>query len=410
MIPILSSKCFARLLISLMGLVFLTGFEYKESETFEEVLERAPEPPPGVSPPPLPQQPMIYETAEGMDIEVRVIARGLNHPWGLASLPDGNLLVTERNSGQLRVIRNGVLDPEPVKGLPEIKVEGFSGLNDVLLHPDFANNHLVYLTYLKPLDDENAAMAVLRGAWDGQAIQNAEDVFVSEAGVGGASRLLFDRDGMLYVSFYGSLMDSQNPNKVTGKILRLTDSGKVPQDNPFVNSSDMRPEIYTLGHRTPQGLALHPGTGEIWNVEMGPNGGDEINILKPGANYGWPMVSLGRDYAGEWQGVLQKEGFEDPVIYWMPAISVSGLVFYTGDKLPGWKGDLFVGGLRMGQIPGTGQINRIRFNKLGQEVQRESLLTDLRYRMRGVYQGVDGYLYVLTDEDEGAVLRIGPAE
>ena len=410
MIPVPCIKNFTRLLIGLFSLILLTGFQYKESESFEEVLERAPEPPPGVSPPPLPQQPMIYETAEGMDIEVRVIARGLNHPWGLASLPDGNLLVTERNSGQLRVIRNGVLDPEPVKGLPEIKVEGFSGLNDVLLHPDFANNHLVYLTYLKPLDDENAAMAVLRGAWDGQAIQNAEDVFVSEAGVGGASRLLFDRDGMLYVSFYGSLMDSQNPNKVTGKILRLTDSGKVPQDNPFVNSSDMRPEIYTLGHRTPQGLALHPGTGEIWNVEMGPNGGDEINILKPGANYGWPMVSLGRDYAGEWQGVLQKEGFEDPVIYWMPAISVSGLVFYTGDKLPGWKGDLFVGGLRMGQIPGTGQINRIRFNKLGQEVQRESLLTDLRYRMRGVYQGVDGYLYVLTDEDEGAVLRIGPAE
>jgi glucose/arabinose dehydrogenase len=409
MIPDFHINILTRLLISATGLIFLTGLQAQESETFEEVLARAPTPPPGLTPPPLPQEPLRYETAEGMDIEVRVIARGLNHPWGLASLPDGSLLVTERNSAQLRVIRDGVLDPEPVKGLPEVKVEEFAGLNDVVLHPDFADTHLVYLTYYKPLDEENATVAVLRGTWDGHAILNAEDIFVAEPALGGASRLLFDRHGMLYVSFYGSLMDSQNMGKYTGKVIRLTDSGAVPKDNPFIDTPGARPEIYTLGHRTPQGLTLHPETGEIWSIEMGPNGGDEINVLKRGANYGWPKVSLGRDYAGAWQGVLQKEGFEDPVVYWMPAISVSGMAFYTGDKLPKWQGDLFVGGLRAGQIPGTGQVHRIKFNELGQEIRRETLLADLRYRMRGVYQGVDGYLYVLTDEDDGAVLRIGPA-
>lgn len=379
-------------------------------ESLEVILERVPSAPPGLPVPTLPQERLRYDTGEGMQIEVTVMGRGLNHPWGFAALPDGTLLVSERNLGQLRVIRNGVLDPAPVAGIPAVSASGFTGLLDVVLHPDFANNQLVYLTYNKPLGGDSAAISVMRGHWDGAALQDVEDIFTADAGVSGASRLLFDNAGHMYMSIYGGSEDAQDLAQLRGKVLRLTDTGAVPADNPFVNRQGARPEIYTLGHRTIQGLVQHPVTGAIWSMEMGPNGGDEINILKPGANYGWPYVSLGRDYAGEWQSVFQKEGFEDPQVYWMPSISVSGMVFYTGDKLPLWQGDLLVGGLRMGEIPGTGHIERIRFNALGQEIRRENLLGDLRQRIRGAHQGSDGYLYVLTDEEEGAVLRIGQAQ
>ena len=368
-----------------------------------------PQAPPGYTLTPFPDAPMVYETGEGMDIRVEVIAPGLAHPFGFTQLPDGTMLVTERDDGRLRVIRNDVLDPEPVSGLPEIAQAFISGLNDVLPHPDFAGNRLLYLSYLKPLGPGRTGIGVYRGEWNGSAIVNGEDIFVAE-GLGGSSRLQFDRDNMLYVSFYGGGEDAQDLGVLTGKIIRLTDAGEVPQDNPFVNRDDARPEIWTWGHRTPQGFALHPETGALWSMEMGPNGGDEVNILERGANYGWPIVSLGRAYAGSWAGRLQQEGLVDPVVYWMPSISVSGMVFYTGDKLPAWRGDLFVGGLRMGEIPGTGQIQRIRMNTQGEEIRREVLLADLRWRMRGVYQGVDGYLYTLVDEDNGAVLRIGAAD
>ena len=228
---------------------------------------------------------------------------------------------------------------------------------------------------------------------------------------GGSSRLMFDHQGLLYVSIYGSSMEAQKLSDLRGKVLRLTEDGKVPQDNPFLKTPGARPEVFTYGHRTIQAMVQHPQTGQIWSLEMGPNGGDEVNILKPGANYGWPLVSLGRDYAGPWQSkYFQKQGFEDPVIYWMPAISVSGMTFYTGDKFKKWRGDLFVGGLRMGEIPATGHLERIRFNGNGEEIRRELLLTDLRLRIRGAYQGVDGNLYALADEDNGAVLKIEPAK
>src|SRR5690606_19000284 len=198
-----------------------------------------------------------------------------------------------------------------------------------------------------------------------------------------------------------------------GKVLRFRDDGSMPDDNPFVGREGYLPEIYTLGHRNSLGLTVHPRSGEIWQSENGPNGGDEINVIEAGRNYGWPIVSLGRTYPGPWQwnhNVPTHPDFEPPVIYWMPAIAVSGLTFYTGDALSKWTGDLFVGGLRYGEIPGTGRLDRILFNESMEELRRESLLVELHQRIRDVAQGPDGLLYVLTDEDEGAVLRIEPAK
>src|SRR5690606_27805342 len=205
----------------------------------------------------------------------------------------------------------------------------------------------------------------------------------------------------------------QDPQNYGGKVLRLNDDGSVPNDNPFVNREGYKPEIYSLGHRNALGLTVHPGTGDVWQSENGPNGGDELNIIRAGANYGWPLVSLGRTYPGPWQSdrnIPTHEGFEAPAVYWTPAIAVSGLTFYTGDALSKWAGDLFVGGMRTGEIPGTGRLDRILFNESMEELRRESLLVELHQRIRDVAQGPDGLLYVLTDEDEGAVLRIEPAK
>lgn len=399
------------LVLCLGGLCCSSGLLAQDAPQVEAILAEAPSAPPGFAAIPYPESPLRYATGEGFAIEVEVLARGLSLPWGMAFLPDGTLLVTERNKGQLRVIRDGVLDPAPVAGLPEIRTSFFGGLLDVVLHPDFTRNQLVYLTYNKPIGAEESATAILRARWDGQALREAEDIFVTDTGVSGSSRLLFGRDGMLYMSNYGGSDDAQDLAQQRGKVLRLTDSGGVPQDNPFINTPGARPEIYTLGHRTIQGMTLHPETGEIWSAEMGPNGGDEINILKPGANYGWPYVSLGRDYAGPWQAEeFKREGYENPVVYWTPSISVSGLVFYTGDKVPLWQNDLFVGGLRQGEIPGTGQMNRVRFNANGEEIRREAFFGDWHQRLRGAYQGPDGYLYLLIDAEDAAILRIGAAE
>jgi glucose/arabinose dehydrogenase len=198
--------------------------------------------------------------------------------------------------------------------------------------------------------------------------------------------------------------------KHSGKTLRLNDDGSVPSDNPFVGREGFLPEVYTLGHRSSLGLAVHPGTGDIWQSENGPNGGDELNVIRAGLNYGWPIVSFGRTYQGPWQAKIPThENYEPPIVYWMPAIAVAGLEFYTGDALSAWTGDIFVAGLRYGEIPGTGQLHRILVNESLEELRREVLLADLRQRMRDVAQGPDGLLYVLTDENEGAVLRIEPA-
>lgn len=369
--------------------------------------------PQGLAGKPLPAQPMVYDTAEGNRIRVVVQNRGLHLPWALAFLPDGTMLVTQRD-GKLRVIRKGVLDPRPVAGAPEAYWTGESGmpgavhgLMDIALHPQFSQNQWIYLTYTKPLDAQKRVTAVARARWDGQALTGAQDIFVLPHQ--STSRIAFGRDGMLYLSTTGA--DPQDLSTLGGKILRLRDDGSPAPGNPFAGRAGARPEIYTYGHRNTLGLAVHPVTGEMWQHENGPNGGDELNILKPGANYGWPLVSLGRTYQGPWQGKgVGHEGYEAPIVYWTPAIAVSGLLFYTGDRIPQWKGDIFVGALRTGEIPGTGHLERILINENMEELRRESLLTDWRQRIREVRQGPDGLIYVLTDEKDGAVLRIEPAK
>lgn len=358
--------------------------------------------------PAMPEQPVEYATAEGMRIRVSVVTRGISHPWSIAFLPDDVWLVTQTHGG-LRSVRGGVLDPEPVAGAPEVKPLRRSGLLEVTLHPQFADNRFVYLTYHKGLADDQGAIALARARWDGKALQGLQDLFVTLPDSGTVSRMIFGPDGKIYLSTAGG--DAQDPSTHAGKILRLNEDGSVPSDNPFVGRAGYRPEIYTLGHRTTLGLTVHPGTGQIWQSENGPNGGDEVNVLVPGGNYGWPLVSLGRTYQGPWHSQkYQREGFIDPIVYWTPSIAVSGLTFYTGDRLPKWKGDLFVGGLRQGEIIGTGQIQRVLLNERLEELRREALLTDWRHRMRDVRQGPDGLLYVLVDDEDGAILRIEPAE
>jgi aldose sugar dehydrogenase len=366
--------------------------------------------PQGIVIPPLPDKPVVYHTAEGQDIRVVVVAKGLSHPWSLAFLPDGGLLVTERG-GKLRVIRNGVLDPTPVSGVPTVRSGGLNGLMDVVLHPRFADNKFVYLSYTKPVTDTTSTLALARARWNGSALTELADVFVAGPGTGGASRIAFGLDGSLYMTTGGGGANgAQNPDSHAGKVLRLRDDGGVPGDNPFVGRAGYKPEVYTLGHRNSIGLAVHPATGAVWQNENGPNGGDEINVLRPGANYGWPIVSYGRTYPGPRQSEQPwKDGFEQPVVFWVPSIAISGMAFYTGNRLPKWKGDVFVGGMRTGEIPGTGHLERILFNEKMEELRRESLLTDLRQRIRDVRQGPDELLYLLTDADDGAVLRIEPA-
>ena len=364
--------------------------------------------PTGIVVPPLPDGPIEYQTAEGQDIRVVVLARGLNHAWSMAFLPGGDMLITERE-GRVRLYRNGRLEAEPVEGVPEIRVAGLSGLMDVALHPLFSENNWVYLTYTKPLDDDGVVLTLARGRWNGSALVGVEEIFVADPGTRGASRIAFAPDGTLYMTTGGN--GAQDPNSHGGKVLRLRDDGSVPDDNPFVGMAGHKPEVFTLGHRNSLGLAVHPGTGNVWQNENGPNGGDEINVLKPGANYGWPIISLGRTYPGPWQSeAFWRDGMEQPVVYWTPSIAVSGMEFYTGDALPRWKGDVFVGGLRTGEIPGTGHLERILFNQDMEELRRESLLVDLRQRIRDVRQGPDELLYVLTESDDGALLRIEPGD
>jgi glucose/arabinose dehydrogenase len=360
----------------------------------------------------LPDHPVEYDTAEGQRIRVVAVTKALEYPFGLAFLPDGTMLVTER-AGRLRIIRKGTLDPNPVAGGPASYFAGASGLPgavhgymDVAVHPRFAENHFIYLSYTKPTADKKGVAAVARGRWEGDSLKDVKDIFVTEGS--GPTRIAFGRDNTLFITVSGD--DPQNPGTHGGKVLRVKDDGSIPTDNPFVGHAGAKPEVYTIGHRNSLGLALHPGTGQMWQNENGPNGGDEINILKPGANYGWPIVSYGRTYQGPWQSERPRhDGFEPPVVYWMPAIAVSGMTFYTGDRFPKWKGDIFVGSLRTGEIPGTGHVERILFNEKMEELRRESLLTDLRQRIRDIRQGTDGLLYALTDEKQGAVLRIEPA-
>lgn len=371
---------------------------------------------------------------------VTVVTKGVEHPWGIAFLPNGDMLVTERNLGQLRVIRHGKLDPTPISGIPKdlwANPGQLGGLLDVELHPNFAQNRLIYFAYSKQSPDPAqcpdhvrtclATLAVARARWDGgSSLSDVKDIIVTKGWAGGpggdkgsvgpasgsfGSRLAFDKAGYLYITSGDRNIPavSQDPQSHNGKILRLRDDGSVPPDNPFVNNKAYLPEIYTLGHRNPLGLYFHPVTGELWESEEGPQGGDEVNVIQAGKNYGWPEVGLGRHYTGEnmIKG-FSGPGYEDPVVFWVPAIAISGLSIYEGDKFPQWKGNVFVGAMRAG----TGQfVARVIFNAKGLPTNRDhSILADLHQRIREIKTGPDGNLYVLTDETAGAVLRIEPAQ
>jgi glucose/arabinose dehydrogenase len=367
----------------------------------------------GRNSPPLPQLPQTFETALQI-IRVSVVATGLANPWSLAFLPNGDMLVTER-AGRLRIVRGGVLDPQPIAAVPPVRAAALGGLLDVALHPKFAENQFVYLSYSKPGEGNLATTALARGRLKGMVLEDVRDIFVanswstSTTNFGG--RIAFDKQGLLYLTV-GERQEQDRAQKGDddgGKVLRLRDDGGVPPDNPFIGKAGYRPEIYTLGHRNPQGLALNPETGAIWENEHGPLGGDEINVLAPGRNYGWPLVTFGMDYDGtKISDATWRADLEPPLLYWVPSIAISGLTFYTADKFPNWKGNVFVGSMFEGRTRATGHVRRISFQD-GRPIQREPILTELHQRIRDVRQGPDGLLYLLTDENPGAVLRIEPA-
>ena len=358
--------------------------------------------------------------------------KGLDHPWGIAFLPDTstglNALVTER-PGRLRVIRNGVVDPAPLTPVPRSLAVSLGGFLDITLDPQFATNRRIYLAYAKPGTGggNDATTAVYRARWDGGAtLTDGRDIWVADAyhgapgteklpGVLGpatgsyGTRFAWDRAGNLFVSLGDRNLGvkAQDPDSHIGKIVRITTDGGVPRDNPFVGKAGYKPEIWTLGHRNPLGLYVSPIDGRLWETEEGPQGGDELNVIEKGKNYGWPEVSLGRNYDGTIVGKgFSAPGYEEPVVYWVPAIAISGLSIYDGDRFPNWKGSAFVGGMRNN----TGQhVQRVWFNDKGLPIGREILLGELKQRIREIKPGPDGCLYALTDETFGAILRIEPA-
>lgn len=370
--------------------------------------------PPGITQP-LGDGPFFYRTGEGQDIRVTVQAR-LPWPYALTFLPDGDLLVAQR-TGQIKRMPRGSSGLLEVPGGPvAVGPEAGStvhGYMAIAVHPRFADNGWLYILYTKPVEDDKRTTAVARVRYADGRLHDLRDIWVGQNITGGPASLTITPDAKLWIGTSGGFADTaQRTDTLAGKILRLNDDGSIPADNPFVGRQGHRGEIYSLGHRTTLGLTAHPATSQVFLSEMGPNGGDEINLIKPGANYGWPVVSLGRSYPGPWHAKSNEPthtGYELPLLYWTPSISVTGLSFYQGDALPKWKGDLFVAGVRYGEIPGTGRIDRVVLNEKLEELRRESLLTDLHQRIRDVKPGPDGFIYVATDMEQGAILRIEPA-
>jgi aldose sugar dehydrogenase len=381
---------------------------------------------PGRQATPLGDGPWDFDT-EQQRIHVTVVTKGLDHPWGMVFLPDGDMLVTER-PGRLRVVRGGVLDATPIGGLPAIRAAVIGGLLDIALHPDFEENRLIYFAYSKPDPDEEilATTAVARARWDGGSmLADVEDVFVADTwysskiagsnnrccGQGPAdgsygSRIVFDADGFLYVTIgdrnWGE--KAQDPSSHFGKIVRIRDDGTIPDDNPFVGMEGYKPDLYSIGHRNPLGLTIHPVTGELWSTEFGPRGGDELNRIEAGKNYGWILVTEGAHYNDEPAagGKNSVPGMEDPVLFWAPSINPGNLAFYDGDLFPAWRGDMLMATM-------SRSLLRASFDDRGNPVGQERMLTELGQRFRDVRQGPDGFVYLLTDETEGAMLRIEPA-
>ncbi|MEE2638439.1 MAG: PQQ-dependent sugar dehydrogenase [Acidobacteriota bacterium] len=368
----------------------------------------------------LPDGPVVLHSAEQPRIRVVPVATGLSHPWGLAFRRNGDILITERDAGALRVVRNGTLVTRPIPGTPEVYLgTRLAGLMDIAVHPD--DDSLVYLTYSKPMEREGvrgATIALARGRLNSGALTEVRDVFVSEGfgrGVA-ASRVTFGPDGKLYMTIGGAIrsqttgLRAQDPATHVGKVVRLNDDGSVPEDNPFVDDPSYLPEIYSLGHRNQLGLAFHPETGLPWASENAPQGGDEVNVILPGRNYGWPVASDSREYTGvRVSDTPWLDNYERPEVLWWPSIAPSGLTFYDGEHFPAWQGNLFVGSMTVGRMQRTGHVERVVFNQRGEEMRREWLLAELKQRIRDIRQGPDGYLYVLTEEDDAALLRIEPA-
>jgi aldose sugar dehydrogenase len=350
-----------------------------------------------------------FVSAAGAAQELKpvVVAKGLDHPWGLAFLPDGRLLVTER-PGRMRVVeRNGKLN-EPLTGLPPVVAAGQGGLLDVALHPQFVSNQLVYWTFSEA-GDGGVGTAVARGRLDGKRLADVQVIFRQVPKVSGGnhfgSRLVWARDGKLFVGLgdrFTHKDDAQTLDNHMGKVVRIDADGKAPADNPFAQRKGSKPEIWSYGHRNIQGAALHPATGELWTVEHGPQGGDELNVPAAGANHGWPVITYGRNY-----GIGTKIGegttradVAPPVYYWVPtSIAPSGMAFLTSDRYPGWKGNLFIGALRGAHL--------VRLELDGRKVvKEEQLLPDRGARIRDVRQGPDGWLYVMTDSPDGQIWRL----
>jgi glucose/arabinose dehydrogenase len=367
----------------------------------------------------------------GQLVRIRVVpvVTGLVRPWHIAFLPDGNMLVTEL-PGRLRIVRGGSLDPRPIEGWPVASLQPRT-LHSVIVHPQFAQNRYIYLSYSKGVDASKTTIALARGRLNETTISDVQEIFVADAWGSGAAagRAEFGPDGMVYLTVgdrdrlvftddNSARILAQDLGSHVGKVLRLRDDGSPPPDNPFVGRTGAKPEVYTYGHRNVQGLAWHPQTRALWATEIGPMGGDELNVLQPGRNYGWPLVSFGRMYTGSTVSEQSwwRPGIEMPVMFWMPAISPSSITFYTGDRFPLWKGHIFIGALS-GQ-----QLLRVAFDQpRPQEERRETMLTALDVRFRDVRQGPDGYLYVATektgqdgpgsakDSPDGTILRIEPA-
>jgi glucose/arabinose dehydrogenase len=381
----------------------------------------------GIAPVTLDQPAYVFDTAEQHRIRVVVVARGLSHPFAVALLPNGDALVSERG-GALRRVRNATgaggkapaLDAAPVAGVPALEPAFRNGgLHDVVLHPQFEKNGLVYFTFNKPgpppLDTASgparrqSLVSLQRGRFDGTRLVDVKELLVGGPGSTSGSRIAFAPGGFVYMTTGGPFgTEAQSLDNVYGKVLRVKEDGSIPADNPFVGRAGARPEIFTLGHRDHLGLTVHPN-GTVLNAEHGPNGGDEVNVILAGRNYGWPKVTFGRGYDGaKLSASPVADGIENPLLLWIPSIGPSGLAVYTGDRLAAWKGNLFVGSARRGEVPRTGGLERVVLNDKLEELRRETLLTELHQRIRDVRQGPDGLLYVLTDEDDGALLRIEP--
>ncbi|MFN2360867.1 MAG: PQQ-dependent sugar dehydrogenase [Marinobacter sp.] len=348
-------------------------------------------------------------SSDKTEFQLETVAQNLEHPWSLAFLPDGSQLVTERE-GRLRRIQDGKLQDQPISGVPDLVVSGQGGLLDIILHPQFEDNQTLFLSYAHKESREGMTTRVARAKLDGDRLSDVEVIFEAlprgRTGRHFAGRMEFDRDRNLYVSVgdRGEMDRAQKTDDDAGGVHRITTDGEPAPGNPFTDDASVNDTFFTYGNRNIQGMTIHPDTGEIWSHEHGPRGGDEINIIRAGNNYGWPDVTYGIDYSGA--TISEKttmEGVTDPLHYWDPSIAPSGMAIYTGDQFPEWKGDLFVGALKMQKL--------VRLSIEDEEVkEEEDLLEDLGERIRDVRMGPDGALWLLTDHSNGKVYRIVPAE